>query len=154
MMETYSAYKNHLKNLALSNMYVQTSAEIRLQKYLLKANNLRAHFKLALCAESSALRQASPENLKSIQDKSFSVLAGFVTEISNIDREIRAQLHFMTLSATRIQKILRSYSKHYSKMISCDQCGYKTKPSEIVNIYEQKICSTCYDDNLEGYDSY
>ncbi len=154
MMETYAAYKNNLKTLALSSEFVQTPAEIRLQKYLLKANNLRAHFKLALCAESSSLRQATPENYKELQDKAFSVLAGFVTEISDVDREIRAQLHFMTLAVSRIQKILCSYSKTYSKMICCDQCGYKTNPSEIVNVYEQKICSTCFDDNLEGYDSY
>ncbi len=154
MMETYAAYKNNLKTIALSNAYVQTSAEIRLQKYLLKANNLRAHFKLALCAESSSLRQATSENCKELQDKAFSVLAGFVTEINDVDREIRAQLYFMNRAVSRIQKILYAYSQNQSKMIHCDQCGYKTKPSEIVKVYEQNICSTCYDDNLEGYDSY
>lgn len=153
-MEQYAAYKNNLKNLALSNTFVQTQAEIRLQKYLLKANNLRAHFKLALCIESNALREATSETMQDIQNKSISVLASFANEIIATDREIRAQLYFMSLAVNRIQRLLRSYKQKSSKMLYCDQCGYKTPPSDIVNKCNQNICATCFDDNFDGYDSY
>lgn len=153
-MEQYAGYKNNLKHLALSNDYVQTQPEIRLQKYLLKANNLRAHFKLALCAESKALREATPEMMKETENKSISVLASFANEIMAVDREIRAQLHFMSRAASRIQRLLQSYKQKLSKMAYCDQCGYKTPPSEIVTRCDQNICSTCFDDNFDGYDSY
>lgn len=153
-MEQYVDYKNNLKNIALSPKFVQTQSEIRLQKYLLKANNLRAHFKLALCAESNALRKATPENFDEVQEASISILAGFANEIIQVDNEIHSHLIYMNKAILRIQKILRSYKRKSTKMIHCDQCGYKTVPTEIVKQCDQNICSTCFDDNFEGYDSY
>lgn len=150
-MDLYSIYKTNLKTLALSNQYVRTAIEISLQKFLLKANNLRAHFKLALCAESKNISETSPENFNVAFASSLEILSAFSHEIDDIDREIRAHLYFMNRAARRIQKVLSIFT---SKMVSCDQCGYKTNPTEVVKIYNSNVCTTCHNDNQEGYDSF